>query len=73
MPTLTRALEPDLLMRSWTLPAHVSAKRLRERHEVEVQVVPDTRWGPLPRASVAWYTERDEVARLLAALRAELG
>jgi isopenicillin-N epimerase len=70
---VTLALEQDVLMRSWILPAHVSAESLRERHEVEVQVVPDTRWGPLLRVSVAWYTEPDEVARLLDALGAELG
>jgi isopenicillin-N epimerase len=70
---VTQALEPDLLMRSWILPTFVSAETLRERHEVEVQVVPDTRWGPLLRVSVAWYTEPDEVARLLDALGAELG
>jgi isopenicillin-N epimerase len=70
---VTRVLEPDLLMRSWILPADVSAETLRERHEVEVQVVRGSRWGPLLRVSVAWYTELDEVARLLAALRDELG
>jgi isopenicillin-N epimerase len=68
---VTQALEPDLMMRSWILPAYVSAERLRERHEVEVQVVPDSRWGPLLRVSVAWYTEPDEVTRLVDALRAE--
>jgi isopenicillin-N epimerase len=69
---LTHALEDDLLMRSWILPAHLSAERLRDKHAVEVQVVPDSRWGPLLRVSVAWYTEPDELTRLVDALRAEL-
>jgi selenocysteine lyase/cysteine desulfurase len=59
-------------MRSWILPAHLSAERLRDKHAVEVQVVPDSRWGPLLRVSVAWYTEPDELTRLVDALRAEL-
>jgi isopenicillin-N epimerase len=69
---VTQALEDHLLMRSWILPAHVSAEGLRDKHEVEVQVVPGSRWGPLLRVSVAWYTEPDEVTRLVGALRAEL-
>jgi selenocysteine lyase/cysteine desulfurase len=73
---VTETLEEHLLMRSWILPATARAagmtERLRSRHQVELQVVPDSRWGALIRVSVAWYTEPDEVARLLAAVRAEL-
>ena len=68
--------EDGLLMRTWRLPrgktADGLAARLRDRHNVETQVVEESPWGPLLRVSVAWYTEEQEIERLLVGMANEL-
>ncbi|MGH7882556.1 MAG: aminotransferase class V-fold PLP-dependent enzyme [Candidatus Dormibacteraceae bacterium] len=73
---VVNGLEDELLMKTWLptpeMPIKGLGSRLRNDHQVELQVVEKSSAGPLLRVSTAWYTEAWELEWLVGSLRAEL-